>query len=166
MNKKEDKFPLDKVIQGLSDKGKEFFLKNTRKVFIFAIITFLYFFVVIIYQVSSQIPQPQEQKKRISELYLLEYINGWRDYQQNFDVEDMQFGEKFLAFTLNIRFQAKSILVVKKLAIDMTLGLKEEYPELKTISIMVVKDSGTESKIVYGRAVLSGAEGKVTWKYQ
>ena len=166
MKKSEDKFPLDKVIQGLSEKGKSFILKNKRKIFLFAIVTFLYFFVVVIYQVSSQMPQVEEQKKKVSELYLLEYINGWRDYQQNFDVEDMKFGEKFIAFTLNTRFKAKSIINVKKLAIDMVLGLKEEYPELETISILVVKDSGTESKIVYGRAVLSGAEGNVSWKYQ
>ncbi|MCG2711546.1 MAG: hypothetical protein L6416_04380 [Candidatus Omnitrophica bacterium] len=166
MNKSEGKFPLEKVIQGLSVKGKDFFLRNKRKVFIFAIVVFLYFFVIVIYQVCSQLPQAHEEKEQISELYLLEYINGWRDYQQNFDVEDMQFGEKFLFFTLNIRFQAKSILIVKKLAIDMALGLKEEYPELETISIMVVKDSGTESKTVYGRAVLSGVENRVAWKYQ
>ncbi len=166
MNKSEDKFPLDKVIRGLTVKGKDFFIRNKRKVFIFAIVTFLYFFVVVIYQISSEMPQLKEKKERISELYLLEYINGWRDYQQNFDVEDMKFGEKFLFFTLNIRFKAKSILIVKKLAIDMALGLKEEYPELETISIMVVKDSGTESKTVYGRAVLSGVDAEVAWKYQ
>ncbi len=166
MNKSEDKFPLDKVIRGLSEKGKDFFIKNKRKVFIFAIVTFLYFFVVVIYHVCSQMPQVQQKKEQISELCLLEYINGWRDYQQNFDVEDMKFGEKFLSFTLNLHFKAKSILIVKKLAIDMALGLKGEYPELETISILVVKDSGTDSKTVYGRAVLSGIEEKLIWKYQ
>lgn len=166
MNKREDKFPLDKVIQGLTAKGKDFVIRNKRKIFLFAIITFLYFFAVVIYQVSSQLPQTEKEKKQISELYLLEYINGWRDYQQNFYVEDMRFGEKFLTFTLNTRFKAKSIIIVKKLAIDMALGLKEEYPELETISILVVKDSGTEAKIVYGRAVLSGLDERVIWKYQ
>ncbi|MCK4994771.1 MAG: hypothetical protein KAS13_06980 [Candidatus Omnitrophica bacterium] len=166
MNKNEDKFLLNKVIQGLIVKGKDFLVKNRRKVFLFAIIIFLYFFVVVIFQVSSEMPQVKEEKKQISELYLLEYINGWRDYQQNFEIEDMKFGEKFISFTLNTRFKAKSIIIVKKLAIEMALGLKEEYPELETISILVVKDSGIESKIVYGRAVLSGLEGNVSWKYQ
>ncbi len=166
MNKNEDKFLLNKVIQGLIVKGKDFLVKNRRKVFLFAIIIFLYFFVVVIFQVSSEMPQVKEEKKQISELYLLEYINGWRDYQQNFEIKDMKFGEKFISFTLNTRFKAKSIIIVKKLAIEMALGLKEEYPELETISILVVKDSGIESKIVYGRAVLSGLEGNVSWKYQ
>lgn len=166
MNKNEDKFPLDKVIQGLSSKGKDFLLKNKRRVLLFAIITFLYFFVVVTYHVSSQIPQEQEAKKKISELYLLEYLNGWRDYQQNFDIQDLKFGEKFISFTLNTRFKAKSIIIVKKLAIDMALGLKEEYPELETVSVLVIKDSGSESRTIYGRAILSGDEGEITWKYQ
>jgi len=165
-NNNKDEFLWDKVIQGLISKGKDFFIKNKRKVFLFAIITFLYFFVVVIYQVSSQMPPEPEQKKQISELYLLEYINGWRDYQQNFDIEDMQFGGKFLTLTLNTRFKTKSIIIVKKLAIDMALGLKEEYPELETISILVVKGSGFESKTIYGRAVLSGDNDNVVWKYQ
>ncbi len=166
MNRNENKFPLDKVVQGLLEKGKIFLIKNKRKIFIFAIVVFLYFFAIVIYHVCSQLPQPQEKKQQISELYLLEYINGWRDYQQNFDVEDMKFGERFLSFTLNIRFKAKSILILKKLAIDMVLGLKEEYPELENISILVVKGFGTESKTIYGRAILSGKGDRVIWRYQ
>ena len=122
MNKKES-FLLDKVVQGLVAKGKDFFIKNKRKAFILAIVSFLYFFVVIIYQACSEMPEAVKPKEKISELYLMEYLNGWRDYQQNFDVEDMSFGAKFLGFTLNLRFKAKSILIVKKLAIDMIIGL-------------------------------------------
>ena len=73
MNKTKDKFPVKKVIQGLIQKGKDFFIKNQRKFFILGLISFLYFFAVVIYHVSSKMPQAPEPKKQISELYLQQY---------------------------------------------------------------------------------------------
>ena len=103
--KTKEPFPLDEVIQGLMEKSRQFFLRKKRMFFILGLIALLYFFVILIYQVSSEIPQ-EVKHEQISELYLIQYINGWREPQQDFDVQDMRFGEKFLS---ELKRQAPSI---------------------------------------------------------
>ncbi|MBU1045163.1 MAG: hypothetical protein KJ915_12290 [Candidatus Omnitrophica bacterium] len=153
------------IIDGLFYKTKNFVLKEQRKFLIVLLVIFLYFFVVVIYQVSSKAPVKPEEKKPISQLYLLEFINGWRDYQQNFDVEDLRFGEKFLSFTINLKLKTKSILIVKKLGMDMILGLEQEYPELEDINIKVICFRDLD-KIVYGTAVYNRDIDEVSWTYK
>ena len=136
MIKNLNNFPFEDVVKGLLKKGKMVFLKNKRKFIIFFLITMLYFFAVVVYQTSMKKPKYENTKKPLSELYLIEFINGWRDYQQNFDVEDLQFGKNFLTFTLNLRFKAKSIFIVKKLAVvsekkDLYGTEKEMFEKLR-----------------------------------
>jgi hypothetical protein len=160
-----NKVSLRVIIEGLIGKGKEFAVKERRKFLILLIITFLYFFVIIIYHVSSKEPEEKPQVQKISQLHLEEFINGWRDYQQNFDIEDLRFGEKFLHFTINLKLKTKSILIVKKLAMEMILGLENEYPELEDIKIKVICFQDVE-KTVYGTAVYNRDNDEVTWTYK
>ncbi|MBU1087419.1 MAG: hypothetical protein KKD05_07860 [Candidatus Omnitrophica bacterium] len=153
------------IIDGLLDKAKNFFLKEQRKLLIFLLVIFLYFFVIIMYHVASKAPVKPQAKQQISQLYLMEFINGWRDYQQNFDIEDLRFGEKFLAFTINLKLKTKSMLIVKKLAMEMILGLEQEYPELEDINIKVICFRDLEN-IVYGTAVYNRDIDEVTWAYK
>ncbi|MFH1061320.1 MAG: hypothetical protein V1747_00335 [Candidatus Omnitrophota bacterium] len=159
------KASLKVIIEGLGLKARNFVLKEQRKFLIILIVFFLYFFVVVMYQVSSKVPVKQAAPKQISQLCLLEFINGWRDYQQNFDIKDMRFGEKFLSFTINLKLKTKSILIVKKLAMEMILGLEEEYPELESINIRVICYQDLD-KIVYGTAVYNRDMDEVTWTYK
>ncbi len=159
------KTSLTLIINGLLDKLKDFVLKEQRKFLIILLIGFLYFFVVVMYQVASKEPIKTEAPKKISQLYLTQFINGWRDYQQNFDVEKLRFGEKFLSFTINLKLKTKSILIVKKLAIEMILGLEQEYPELEDIDIRIICFRDLE-KIVYGTAVYNRDIDKVSWTYK
>lgn len=159
------KFPVAKVLEALAEKGSNFLSKNIRKIFILAIVFFLYVFVVVIFKSSSQRADDKPMPKQYSYLYLMEYINGWRDAQQDFEIEDLRFGEKFLSYTVNLNYQAKSVLLVKRLAVDMVVGLKKEYPELETISVKVIRNTG-EKLTIYGRAVYSGSDDEISWKYQ
>jgi hypothetical protein len=153
------------IINGLGLKIRNFLIKEQRKFLIILLVFFLYFFVVVIYHVSSKPLVKKKASKQISQLYLMEFISGWRDYQQNFDVEDLRFGEKFLSFTINLKLKTKSILIVKKLAMEMILGLEDEYPELESIKIRVICYQDLD-KIVYGTAVYSRDMDEVAWTYK
>ena len=146
-------------------KIKDAILKNRKAFLVIVLVGFLYFFAVFIFKVSITIPEQPPAPKQHSQLYLMEFIGGYRDYQQDFDIEDLRFGEKFLSFTLNIKFQTKTVYIIKKLAIDMLLGLTNEYPELESINVKVVRDSGKNSRSVYGRAVY-GKDSGIRWEYQ
>lgn len=159
------KTSLSVIIQGLGVKARNFLLKEQRKFLIILLIFFLYFFVVVMYHISSKTPAKQAAPRQISQLYLLEFISGWRDYQQDFDIEDVRFGEKFLSFTLNLKLKTKSILIVKKLAMEMILGLEAEYPELESIKIRVICYRDLE-QIVYGTAVYNRDMDAVAWEYK
>jgi len=153
------------IINGLLDKLKNFVLKEQRKFLMVLLVFFLYFFVVIMYQVASKEPVKIKAPQKISQLHLIEFINGWRDYQQNFDIESLRFGEKFLSFTINLKLKTKSILIVKKLAMEMILGLEQEYPELEDIDIRVICFRDLE-QIVYGTAVYNRDIDEVSWTYK
>ncbi|MBU4304653.1 MAG: hypothetical protein KJ893_03360 [Candidatus Omnitrophica bacterium] len=146
-------------------KIKDLALKNRKAVLVIVLVGFLYFFAVLIFKVSMSIPKQPPASKQHSQLYLMEFIGGYRDYQQDFDIEGLRFGEKFLSFTVNIKFQTKTVYIIKKLAIDMVLGLANEYPELESINIKVVRETGKNSRTVYGRAVYV-RDGGIRWEYQ
>jgi len=163
--KEKKNFPIGRIVQALAGKGADFLGKNVKKIFILGIVVFLYIFVVVTFKSSSRSPNENPPPEQYSYLYLIEYINGWRDAQHDFEIQDLRFGKKFLSYTLNLNYSAKSILLVKRLAVDMVVGLKKEYPELETISIKVIRDTG-DNLTVYGRAVYSGREDEISWKYQ
>jgi len=159
-------FSLRLFIDALLEKGQAFAVKNRRTVFIVTLVAFLYLMVVVTFKVSMRSPKPEQPKTQHSQLYLLEFINGYRDYQRDFDVEKVSFGEDFLSFTLNIKFRTSSMVIIKKLVTDMVLGLTDEYPELDRISIDVIQDLDNGSKSVFGRATYTKDEAVVKWRYQ
>jgi len=159
-------FPWDKVIAGLTEKAKAFFVKNRRVCIIVFLIACLFSFAIITYSVTPKTPEQVPAPEKYSNLYLQDFIAGYRDYQQDFDVEDIYFGENFLNFTVNIKFRSKNVLMVKKLGVDMVLGLLEEYPELESISVKMIRDTGSGPTAVYGKAMYAGDENEVSWTYK
>jgi hypothetical protein len=159
-------FSIRVFVDALLEKGRAFVLKNRRTVFVVTLVAFLYVLVVVTFKVSLQAPKPVPAPEQHSQLHLLEFINAYRDYQRDFDVEKVLFGEKFLSFTLNVKFRTSSVVVIKKLATDMALGLAAEYPELDLITIDVIQDLDNGSKSIYGHAVYSKDDVTVVWRYQ
>lgn len=158
-------FSLSKIVEGLGQRAKNFFNKSKRKVFIVVFIGFLYLFIVIVYKTSAPEPTRPSDSKKYSNLYLMEFIGGYRDYQQDFEIKHIRFGEKFLNFTIDIKFKAKSNYIIKKLIADIILGLIEEYPELESVLIEVIKESSGGSIVVYGRAIYSREDKDIRWEY-
>ena len=158
----------NKEIAGkIAKKILSFIVRNKRKAMIVGIVFFLYMFAVVIFQTAPKPPKTVSADRRLSYLNLMEYIDGYRDFQQDFDVEHLKFGDKFLNFTLNIKFKAKSILIIKKLALDIVQGLSTEYPELESIRIKVLRDRpGDGSITIYGLAEYSKEDGSIVWRYQ
>ncbi len=141
-------------------------LRNKHMVMINGLILLLFLFALVIFQTSPKTTK-YKADNRLSYLNLIQYINGYRDVQQDFHIEDLKFGDKFLNFTMNIQFKSKSILVIKKLALDIIEGLTNEYPELESIKIKVRKDNpGEDSVTEYGQAEYSKSDNSISWHYQ
>ncbi|MFH2137214.1 MAG: hypothetical protein ABII88_01730 [Candidatus Omnitrophota bacterium] len=111
-------------------------------------------------------PKPEIGPQQHSYLYLMEFISGYRTEQRDFEIKNIRFGEKFLIFTLDLKFRPRTELEVKMLAMDMVLGLSEEYPELESINIDASRDSGEGSLLTYGSAVYSGEDKSISWKFR
>ena len=162
----------DKKIQNsilfkkLGEKLFNNFLQNKNKVIILTLVFLLYFFAVVLFQLLKQEPIEEPVVKEQSQLYLLEFISGYRDHEKDFDIEEVRFGEKFLNFTLNIKFKATSTLFIKKLAIDIIIGLKNEYPELESIVIEVLKRDLKNTVTIYGHAYYEREEDRIWWEYR
>ncbi|MBU0635141.1 MAG: hypothetical protein KKA52_08800, partial [Candidatus Omnitrophica bacterium] len=90
---------------------------------------------------------------------------GYRSFQQDFIMEDVRFGDTFLAFSLYLKTASKSKVLTKQLAMDMIVGLLEEYPELETISIQVCRMSDNDKMVIYGRAEYEKKSGEVNWRF-
>ncbi len=150
----------------LLNKFKNLLLRNKKTVIAITLVIFLYFFVLIIFKVSSAVPKKPPAQKKYSYLSLEEFIGGYRTYQEDFEVEKIRFGEKFLSFTLKVKSKAKTELVIRKLAIDIILGLRDEYPELNSIDIEVLRDSGAGSVVVYGRAIYASDNDRISWQFR
>ncbi|MBI4846710.1 MAG: hypothetical protein HY810_09630 [Candidatus Omnitrophica bacterium] len=158
---------LKQVIDVLLLKAKDFLIKSRKNFLILVFVIFLYLFIIFVFKISMKSPDKAINPETYTYLYLIEFLNGYRNYQQDFDIVDVRFGDKFLTFTLNLKIKTKSILIVKNLVMDMLLNLNNEYPELKLISIKVVKEAEDGSTIVYGKAVFSAdAEEQISWSYQ
>lgn len=151
-------------IENYLDKVIQIFRKNKRKFLVLILIFLLYIFVVVTYKVLSKIPKTPPPPKQYSYLDLIQFIGGYRTYQQDFEVEKIFFTRKALEFTLNVKFKPKTVLVVKKLAMDIVLGLIGEYPELESISVSVSSGSEKQGLVVYGRAVFSKDDNRILWK--
>ena len=140
-------------------------IQNKNKYMIILFICFLYLFSFIIYKVSSQFIPAQTEAKQHSYLYLIDFISGYRTPERDFEVSDVRFGSDFLTFTLDIEFKPKFEFEVKKIAIDMLLGLSEEYPELDSINIDIQKNRGDGVVTSYGTAICFGSDQTITWEF-
>lgn len=141
------------------------FLKNKKKYMIILLIGLLYVFSFFIYKVSSKFTPDDGGPKQHSYLYLMDFVSGYKTPEKDFEVNDVRFGADFLTFTLDIYFKPKFEFEVKKMAIDMLLGLSEEYPELDTIDIEIQRDQGDGVVTLYGTAVCEGSERNITWAF-
>ncbi|MBU1924720.1 MAG: hypothetical protein KKB82_02210 [Candidatus Omnitrophica bacterium] len=146
--------------------AKDIILRYKRQVVVVLLMFLLYFFVVVTYQAGSKAPSDaKSQPKQHSYLNLVEFINGYRSFQQDFIMEDVRFGDTFLAFSLYLKTASKSKVLTKQLAMDMIVGLLEEYPELETISIQVCRMSDNDKMVIYGRAEYEKKSGEVNWRF-
>ncbi|RKY35381.1 MAG: hypothetical protein DRP78_05550 [Candidatus Omnitrophota bacterium] len=141
-------------------------LKNNKKLCLLMLfIILLYVSVVVIFKYSLSLPMVKQQLTQRSALCLVEFIHGFRAPAQDFEIKDLRFGKNFLSFVLEIKFRPKFVIIVKKLAIDIILGLTAEYPELKSINISVKRKLDSGAEIVYGKAVFSGNNDHITWSF-
>lgn len=146
------------------DKIKKVILKNRKKLLIVALIFFLYIFVVLVFKVSLPIPGMPKPQIQYSCLNLRQFINGYRSAQQDFDIEKLVFTEKSISLSLNVKFIPKTDFSVRKLAMDIIRGLREEYPKLEFLSIEVIRKAHPGVATVYGQAVFSQDDNQITWK--
>ncbi|MBU0634221.1 MAG: hypothetical protein KKA52_04070, partial [Candidatus Omnitrophica bacterium] len=103
--------------------AKDIILRYKRQVVVVLLMFLLYFFVVVTYQAGSKAPSDaKSQPKQHSYLNLVEFINGYRSFQQDFIMEDVRFGDTFLAFSLYLKTASKSKVLTKQLAMDMIVG--------------------------------------------
>ncbi|MFH1458896.1 MAG: hypothetical protein ABIG64_00795 [Candidatus Omnitrophota bacterium] len=159
-------FSIVKIVDIIINIAKKIIGQNYKAILILSLVVILYFFAAVTFKDSLKNPPRSSPSLQHSNLYLIEFINAFREVQQDFVAEDIIFGEKFLNFTLNIKFRTKSIIIVKKLAIDMILGLIEEYPELESIEVKVIKNWGDDTAVIYGTAKYSGNENDIVWDYR
>ncbi|MCM8813047.1 MAG: hypothetical protein NC924_03815, partial [Candidatus Omnitrophica bacterium] len=114
---------------------KSLFKTGAGRILLACLIFGLYVLVVVTFRaVPIRESAPPDQKK-YTNLYLQQFLAGYRSYQQDFDVEDIYFGEKFLSFRLNLKLKPKADYLVRKLAGDIITNLNGEYPELELIRI-------------------------------
>lgn len=155
---------MNSEIKLIIDYFKNLVIRNKRKVLIVVLVFFLYVFVAVTFKVMSMIPKPKPMPRQYSNLDLVQFIKGYRTYQQDFEVEKIFFTDKALEFTLNIKFNPKNQIVIKKLTMDIMLGINAEYPELDSVSIDAVNGINPDAIIMYGRAVYSKDDKQINWK--
>jgi len=154
-------------IKLLIEKIKDLIPRYREKFLIVIVVIFLYFFVVIVFKSSSVTPRTQPPApKQHSRLHLLEFINGYRSLQYDFEVEKIRFGEKFLTFTLNLKSKPKSQIMIKRMTIDMVVALTAEYPDLESIWVEATHASSQGAVTIYGRAVFSSQDNQVSWEFR
>ncbi len=117
-------------------------------VFLLMLVFLLFAFALVTFKTST-IDKPEVRIKQYSYLYLQEFISGYRTESYDFESERVRFGPDFLTFTLLLDFNPPTSIVVKKLGMDMLIGLREEYPELDLIRIKITNRSGA---VIYGYA--------------
>ena len=142
------------------------FNRDRKKALLLLALPMFVVFCVVLYNVSAVIPPTETPQPLPSEFDLKKFISSYRSYQQDFDVDDLRFGKKFLHFTLSIEKQPKSDIFVKRLAMELAQGLTIEYPSLEDIAIEVKRTTQEGTVFVYGKAVYSRDDDAISWHYR
>ena len=157
---------MNGIVKQIVQRLLEQFNRDRKRFLLMILVPGLFVFTVVLYQVAVIIPHARSPLPQASEFDLMKFINGYQNQQQEFAVEDLRFGEKFLHFTINLPQKPKTEFFIRQMAMELCQGLTVEYPALEEIKIKVIRQTAAGSLSIYGKAVYDRRAGRTEWEFQ
>ncbi|MFH1777914.1 MAG: hypothetical protein ABH952_10205 [Candidatus Omnitrophota bacterium] len=139
-------------------------VKHKKKLYVLGFIILSYLLILIVVSILGKtVSEPPDKPESYNQLDISNYIKSFRKSGKDYNIARIYFTTQYLSITLNLLYIPKTEREYKTLAVDIVLGLSQEYPQLNKIKVKLQRYTAKGKIFNYGRCEYEKETKNIKW---